>query len=173
MLVCAFLSLCTRDRGCSAHPAFPAPSFVTRAGEERQNPGESRRGIAKVCLRNGCRLWLAPLFDILNRHERDEGACSTLSSSPRKRGPITTNGFWVDEMGRPPCFTNAGLWLWVPARASLGRDDGEYLPGRDDEGNRGDVSALARRLTASPETLAARRCLFRRRPRATGRGGRR
>src|SRR6266700_7962434 len=28
MLVCVFLcALCTRDRGCSAHPAFPAPSF--------------------------------------------------------------------------------------------------------------------------------------------------
>src|SRR6476619_5275740 len=27
MLVCAFLSAsCTRDRGCSKHPAFPAPS---------------------------------------------------------------------------------------------------------------------------------------------------
>jgi hypothetical protein len=26
MLVCAFLSAnCTRDRGCSVHPAFPAP----------------------------------------------------------------------------------------------------------------------------------------------------
>ena len=27
MLVCAFLCIhCTRDRGCSVHPAFPAPS---------------------------------------------------------------------------------------------------------------------------------------------------
>src|SRR5450755_1881557 len=27
MLVCAFFrTFCTRDRGCSAHPAFPAPS---------------------------------------------------------------------------------------------------------------------------------------------------
>src|SRR5260370_27825610 len=27
MLVCAFFyATCTRDRGCSAHPAFPAPS---------------------------------------------------------------------------------------------------------------------------------------------------
>src|SRR5216684_231692 len=27
MLVCVFLcASCTRDRGCSAHPAFPAPS---------------------------------------------------------------------------------------------------------------------------------------------------
>src|SRR5438445_13018823 len=28
MLVCgSFAQFCTRDRGCSAHPAFPAPSF--------------------------------------------------------------------------------------------------------------------------------------------------
>src|ERR1700742_3277575 len=28
MLVCSFLfSICTRDRGCSAHPVFPAPSL--------------------------------------------------------------------------------------------------------------------------------------------------
>src|SRR5271163_4950160 len=32
MLVCVFLStLCTRDRGCSAHPVFPAPSLEGRA----------------------------------------------------------------------------------------------------------------------------------------------
>src|SRR5882724_10116225 len=31
MLVCAFLcASCTRDRGCSVHPAFPAPSVLKR-----------------------------------------------------------------------------------------------------------------------------------------------
>src|SRR5882762_1870299 len=25
-----FVHVCTRDRGCSAHPAFPAPSFLSR-----------------------------------------------------------------------------------------------------------------------------------------------
>ena len=35
MLVCAFLSLCTRDRGCSAHPAFPAPTAF-QEGEFRK-----------------------------------------------------------------------------------------------------------------------------------------
>ena len=31
---CAFslLRICTRDRGCSAHPVFPAPSVFSRAG---------------------------------------------------------------------------------------------------------------------------------------------
>ena len=38
MLVCAFLcASCTRDRGCSAHPAFPAPSH--RAGQRNENLG--------------------------------------------------------------------------------------------------------------------------------------
>jgi hypothetical protein len=39
MLVCAFLcASCTRDRGCSAHPAFPAPSH--REGQ-RPNLGQT------------------------------------------------------------------------------------------------------------------------------------
>src|ERR1700752_3057227 len=38
MLVCAFfVRNCTRDRGCSAHPAFPAPSVFWR-DERRCKP---------------------------------------------------------------------------------------------------------------------------------------
>src|SRR5437879_5169105 len=49
MLVCASTTIsCTRDRGCSKHPAFPAPSSL---GETvLQSPGETRRGNAEVCL---------------------------------------------------------------------------------------------------------------------------
>jgi hypothetical protein len=50
MLVCVFLcALCTRDRGCSVHPAFPAPSFP---GGQRscKTPGASRRENAAMCL---------------------------------------------------------------------------------------------------------------------------
>src|ERR1700730_3469111 len=48
MLVCAFyVPFCTRDRGCSKHPAFPAPSIDGR--NELQSPGETRRGNAEVC----------------------------------------------------------------------------------------------------------------------------
>src|SRR5437899_11888071 len=44
MLVCAYThSFGTRDRGCSAHPAFPAPSLW---GVAMQNPGAIRRGNA-------------------------------------------------------------------------------------------------------------------------------
>src|SRR5437660_10268479 len=41
MLVCAFFrTLGTRDRGCSAHPAFPAPS-IFEGGNNLQTSGEN------------------------------------------------------------------------------------------------------------------------------------
>jgi hypothetical protein len=44
MLVCRFRYLfCTRDGGCSAHPAFPAPSCL--GDNETQSSGASRREI--------------------------------------------------------------------------------------------------------------------------------
>jgi len=43
MLVCALLCAhCTRDRGCSAHPVFPAPSHE-EGRATRHNSGASRR----------------------------------------------------------------------------------------------------------------------------------
>jgi hypothetical protein len=40
MLVCVFLrTVCTRDRGCSKHPAFPAPSSLGR--NELARPGRN------------------------------------------------------------------------------------------------------------------------------------
>src|SRR5882672_9649482 len=50
MLVCAFpSSICTRDRGCSAHPAFPAPSCFG-GWQSTQSSDASRREIARSCL---------------------------------------------------------------------------------------------------------------------------
>src|ERR1700694_3159022 len=50
MLVCVFVvHFCTRDRGCSVHPVFPAPSFLEGQGSCK-TPGASRRGTAKACL---------------------------------------------------------------------------------------------------------------------------
>src|SRR5216683_5128858 len=47
MLVCVFFcALCTRDRGCSAHPAFPAPSYFS-GSRFLYDSGVARRGIAK------------------------------------------------------------------------------------------------------------------------------
>jgi hypothetical protein len=46
---CAFPSaFCTRDRGCSAHPAFPAPSDF-KARNDSHSSGEWRREIADSC----------------------------------------------------------------------------------------------------------------------------
>src|SRR6202035_2505230 len=45
-----FLPLCTRDRGCSAHPAFPAPSCLR--DNEIQASGASRRENADVYLKS-------------------------------------------------------------------------------------------------------------------------
>jgi len=46
-----FVHVCTRDRGCSAHPAFPAPSCCYRGRQSTQSSGASRREIARLCLR--------------------------------------------------------------------------------------------------------------------------
>jgi len=48
---CAFFcAVCTRDRGCSAHPAFPAPSFS--GARYFASPGRiPRRGTAEDCPR--------------------------------------------------------------------------------------------------------------------------
>src|SRR6267154_5288229 len=41
---------CTRDRGCSAHPASPAPPHYRGQGSFWQSSGASRRENAEVCL---------------------------------------------------------------------------------------------------------------------------
>ena len=49
MLVCAFLrTYCTRDRGCSKHPAFPAPSFLWAKRFAKPGRNTPREG-ARVC----------------------------------------------------------------------------------------------------------------------------
>jgi len=50
MLVCTFLTtLRTRDRGCSVHPAFPAPSAFLRGCKVTQSSGISCRENADPC----------------------------------------------------------------------------------------------------------------------------
>ena len=49
MLVCVFFpQFCTRDRGCSAHPAFPAPSFSKRLRQFLAGSDASRRENAEA-----------------------------------------------------------------------------------------------------------------------------
>src|SRR5664279_2107472 len=77
MLVCAFLcASCTRDRGCSAHPVFPAPSLFKRV----RNLGASSR---ETCGEN-VELCLRLPYAVITR-ERGRSA-----SSRRTPGPITT-----------------------------------------------------------------------------------
>src|SRR5437762_2046971 len=59
MLVCAIMhTFGTRDRGCSRHPAFPAPSVLKRANEFAnlgQNvPREGRRACLMIVSRTRC-----------------------------------------------------------------------------------------------------------------------
>ena len=54
MLVCAFLcASCTRDRGCSAHPAFPAPSVWERGANVRSKPRANRAARRRSYVGNG------------------------------------------------------------------------------------------------------------------------
>src|SRR5256885_9641041 len=67
MLVCAYnAQFGTRDRGCSAHPAFPAPSIFEGGKRICITRAKSRREIAN--------------------------AYSLLTSSLRKQGPIRRGG---------------------------------------------------------------------------------
>src|SRR5215207_6865476 len=52
MLVCAFVcAIGTRDRGCSAHPAFPAPSVSRVRTKNLQSSGKTCRENEHVCFR--------------------------------------------------------------------------------------------------------------------------
>jgi hypothetical protein len=56
MLVCVFYThYCTRDRGCSVHPAFPAPSIFEGQGS-RNASGALSREIAESCSGRRARL---------------------------------------------------------------------------------------------------------------------
>ena len=47
MLVCSFVCANrTRDRGCSKHPVFPAPSIFEEGKTKMQTSGDQRREIA-------------------------------------------------------------------------------------------------------------------------------
>ncbi len=72
MLVCVFLcASCTRDRGCSAHPAFPAPSVfggqasckarAHRAARMRSHIQPSLRASAKQSIFLSVAKWIASL----------------------------------------------------------------------------------------------------------------
>src|ERR1700721_2294645 len=77
MLVCIFFcTFRTRDRGCSAHPAFPAPLLGVALrplfmGEGlSNNSGASRGENAEVCLKALLKLGADSIAVILRRPQR-------------------------------------------------------------------------------------------------------
>src|ERR1700722_10038112 len=98
MLVCVFFAqVCTRDRGCSAHPAFPAPSDW-RGREINEYLAQKTCGeVAKVRrLSTSSRRTPGPITT-----GRRDGAKASNSVSQHKR-----HGVWV------PAF--AGTTLRLP-----------------------------------------------------------
>ena len=73
---------CTRDRGCSAHPVFPAPSHDGEGQEITHNSGVSRREIEDSC---------ALLFQ---RWRRSEPAMQIPQEKARPQRP----GFFIVEV---------------------------------------------------------------------------
>src|SRR2546430_17182316 len=85
-----FRSLGTRDRGCSAHPTFPAPS-IFEGGKE---------------------------FASLGRNHAARSRTHTLSHVvPANAGTHTPRRMLLEKIGRELCFNNRRLWLWIPAFA--------------------------------------------------------
>jgi hypothetical protein len=109
MLVCAFLCAnCTRDRGCSVHPVFPAPSLIRWRANENANLGRNAprdRGVISTSLRaqrSNPRLRL-PRYGLL-RCARNDGVKTGLQPpgwpsrspifSPLAISPWPQNALW-------------------------------------------------------------------------------
>src|SRR6266481_2278181 len=87
MLVCDFRSaFCTRDRGCSAHPAFPAPSSLR--DNETQSSGVSRRENVDVYLLFEIRIEIPPRHCEFVRY-RPRGRRRWTKQTPRSSPGLT------------------------------------------------------------------------------------
>src|SRR6266702_1976236 len=96
MLVCAFFAqICTRDRGCSAHPAFPAPSRLEGKSTQRLGRIARRDREAMFCV--GSRVLRKMACAVYNPCSRASSGCrcATLisSSSIGMRRRITPSAF--------------------------------------------------------------------------------
>src|SRR5258708_39434943 len=108
MLVCAFFrTFCTRDRGCSVHPVFPAPSCCEGKAFFQQTSGEVRRENAKLCL------------DLPLRGAKRRPRPSKLNEGRRKRSTATTPRYGLLR----------GVCRWAALCADpLARNDGVEVP---------------------------------------------
>jgi hypothetical protein len=122
---CAFcMHFCTRDRGCSAHPAFPAPSLFRGSGisgKARTHCAARMRSHILSSLRaKRSNPWLskvsvdcfAPLAMTLVGCLKIESELSSL----RTQGPITT-GSWVVRKSSSSVSHDRRHGVWVPACA--------------------------------------------------------
>src|SRR5256885_14997182 len=92
MLVCAiFAQFGTRDRGCSAHPAFPAPSVSRVRTKNLHHSGENT--------------------------PRERGRTFSPHVVPANAGTHTPRRMLLWCAGRRLCFNNCRLGLWAPAFA--------------------------------------------------------
>ena len=97
MLVCVFLMHnCTRDRGCSAHPVFPAPSHFE--GNAFHSSGTTCRGIA-----------VSYSFGVCNL-KRDYFYPRRPGQAKREPGPIRRGGCCLGKMvdDFPPTIGDGG-----------------------------------------------------------------
>src|SRR5205823_9979151 len=93
MLVCTFVCANrTRDRGCSKHPVFPAPS-VLEEGKEDANLGRSAPREREVISARHCER--SEAIHLCPRGAMDCLASPAMTLSSQPRHPTTTRG--------PPC----------------------------------------------------------------------
>jgi hypothetical protein len=95
MLVCAlFAQFCARDRGCSAHPAFPAPSFLSR-DNDMQTSGTCRRENADVYL----------LFEPIGRLRLNQNSNNVIARSSLRRSNPSYNQYRCEM----DCFASLAM----------------------------------------------------------------
>src|SRR5206468_2139319 len=88
MLVCAFsVRNCTRDRGCSVHPVFPAPSFFREGQRTMQNSGERCREKEKPY----------QFVIAIGRTVLDLPACAGNAASCRAYTPFTSHNLLLQK----------------------------------------------------------------------------
>ena len=120
MLVCAFFRTdCTRDRGCSAHPAFPAPSSSER--------GETTANLGRLMPRE-CGL-------ISSRCLKTESETSSASSRPSAiahgtPGPITPRSGFCGRCQPPRPYRGITRYRRPVRNCALGPGRREGPPSR-------------------------------------------
>jgi hypothetical protein len=97
---------CTRDRGCSKHPAFPAPSCLGQNGW--QSPGETRRGKAEVRLVHS----VAPYLRVIVRLVRNCALGGRSSIPETSVIEPDAAAYWIPRLR----VRRRGVWLEIRVR---------------------------------------------------------